>query len=129
MWISEDGITWSMLPEDAPPGFDRGGMIESVTAGGPASSRSVPIYPRRCILPVHQKRQLAQCPGIPRRVGLDGAVWASGDGLAWRSVELAEPGGGLGWFNDTTVGGPVLSRAARGIPGTLQENLLEARTT
>ena len=89
VWVSEDGITWSRLSDDALPEFDRSGVMESVTAGGPGfvavgADISPPLHPvGPPELPVSLSVQQAL-----GEWAWNAAVWISEDGLLWSSVEL-----------------------------------------
>ncbi len=131
VWVSEDGITWSRLSDDALPEFDRSGVIESVTAGGPGlvavgADISPPLHP---VGPPELPVSLS----VQRALGewaWNGAVWTSEDGLVWSNVELPEPDNHLVWFNDVTAGGPGLVAVGSGsVPeGQPVEVVTHART-
>lgn len=129
LWISEDGLSWSRLPDIALSGSDGGGVIESVIAGGPglvAVGADISEYPSRSpglAVPLNMQRALGKWAWY-------GAVWTSEDGLVWSSVELAEPDNRLGWLNDVTAGGPGLVAVGSGnVPGgEPKEGQTHART-
>ena len=119
VWVSEDGITWSRLSDDALPEFDRSGVMESVTAGGPGfvavgADISPPLHPvGPPELPVSLSVQQAL-----GEWAWNAAVWTSEDGLVWSNVELPERDNRLGWLNDITAGGPGLVAVGSGsVPG------------
>ena len=87
VWISEDGITWSLLPNDAPPlgGPDKQ-EVESVAIGGPG------------LVAVGHEWQMP--------LGGNAVVWASEDGKAWSRVPHDEAVFGNGGMLDVTAGGP-----------------------
>ncbi len=99
VWVSEDGISWTLLPNGEPP-LD-GMFMWDVTAGGPG------------LVAVGVEFD----PDGPdsRRVG-GGAVWTSTDGISWSKTIV---GGENSMINAVTPGGPglVAVGAATGIVG------------
>jgi hypothetical protein len=88
VWVSEDGITWSLLPNGEPP-LDGFAMF-GVTAGGPG------------IVAVGFDFD-PDGPGSTRVAG--GAMWTSEDGFSWTKTVV---GGENSQIFDVTPGGPGL---------------------
>lgn len=116
VWICEDGISWSRVPNDAPPlGGPTAQEMESVTVGGPGLVAvglewEYPLSPVAVVWTsedgmswsrvTHNEAAFegarmddvtAGGPGLVAvgGTGLDAAVWTSTDGVAWTRVRLS----------------------------------------
>ena len=95
VWLSPDGITWSLLPVDvAPPEADGASWMMDLVVGGPG------------LVAVG-----SETPDQP--LGAHAVIWTSEDGTSWTKIPAAElgsddPDDPTFWLSDVTVGGPGL---------------------
>lgn len=105
VWLSSDGITWSLLPvDDAPPEADGASWMTDVVVGGPG------------LVAVG-----SETPDQP--LGAQAVIWTSDEGTSWSKIPAAElgsddPDDPTFWLSDVTVGGPGLVAVGRAFNST-----------
>jgi hypothetical protein len=105
VWLSSDGITWSLLPiDELPPEADGASWMRDVVVGGPG------------LVAVG-----SETPDQP--LGAQAVIWTSEDGTSWTKIPAAElgsddPDDPTFWLSDVTIGGPGLVAVGRAFNST-----------
>lgn len=105
VWLSSDGITWSLLPVDeAPPEAEGASWMTDVVVGGPG------------LVAVGSET-------LDQPLGTQAVIWTSDDGTSWSKIPAAElgsddPDDPTFWLSDVTVGGPGLVAVGRAFNST-----------